>query len=137
MRPPLNARNLLLSMDSANNNPVLSSMKIPLDSPISSQAYSQEEPEYLARYMVIKHSWRGKYRRILCISQTLLVTLDPSTLIVTNSYDVFSDFDSAVPVVAGKDDPSLHIAQEFIINVRTDGRGKFKAMKFSSRYLCI
>jgi DnaJ family protein C protein 13 len=95
---------------------------------------ASEEPEYLCRYLVTKHSWRGKYRRILCISQTSIITLDPTTLTVTNSYDVLSDFETAAPVV-GKDDPHIHYAQEFIINVRTDGRGKFKAMKFSSRFL--
>ncbi|KAK1282702.1 hypothetical protein QJS10_CPB22g00984 [Acorus calamus] len=28
-------------------------------------AHPAEEPEYLARYMVVKHSWRGRYKRIL------------------------------------------------------------------------
>ncbi|KAK7330189.1 hypothetical protein VNO77_24376 [Canavalia gladiata] len=88
-----------------------------------------EEPEYLARYMVVKHSWRGRYKRILCISSVAVVTLDPSTLAVTNSYDVASDFEGAVPIL-GRDENSI----EFNMSVRTDGRGKFKAMKFSSRY---
>lgn len=88
-----------------------------------------EEPEYLARYLVIKHSWRGRYRRILCISSVAIITLDPSTLAVTNSYDAANDFEGAVPIL-GRDENS----NEFSISVRTDGRGKFKAMKFSSRY---
>ncbi|KAK7265011.1 hypothetical protein RJT34_32627 [Clitoria ternatea] len=88
-----------------------------------------EEPEYLARYMVLKHSWRGRYKRILCISSITVVTLDPSTLSVTNSYDVASDFEGAAPVL-GRDENS----NEFNLSVRTDGRGKFKSMKFSSRY---
>ncbi|XP_057415308.1 dnaJ homolog subfamily C GRV2 isoform X1 [Lotus japonicus] len=88
-----------------------------------------EEPEYLARYMVVKHSWRGRYKRILCISSVAVVTLDPSTLAVTNSYDVASDFEGAAPII-GRDDNS----NEFNLSVRTDGRGKFKGMKFSSRY---
>lgn len=87
-----------------------------------------EEAEYLARYLVIKHSWRGRYKRILCISSQSIVTLDPATLSVTNSYDVGSDFESAAPVL-GKDESTL----EFSVSVRTDGRGKFKGMKFSSR----
>ncbi|GFP82733.1 Dnaj homolog subfamily c grv2 [Phtheirospermum japonicum] len=88
-----------------------------------------EEPEYVARYMVIKHSWRGRYKRILCISNYSVITLDPSTLSVTNSYDVASDFEGAAPII-GRDDNS----NEFNISVRTDGRGKFKAIKFSSKY---
>ncbi|XP_027917941.1 dnaJ homolog subfamily C GRV2 isoform X1 [Vigna unguiculata] len=96
---------------------------------LSSAAPPLEEPEYLARYMVVKHSWRGRYKRILCISSVSVLTLDPSTLSVTNSYDVATDFEGAVPIL-GRDENS----NEFNLSVRTDGRGKFKSMKFSSRY---
>ncbi|KAL0403822.1 UNVERIFIED_CONTAM: DnaJsubfamily C GRV2 [Sesamum radiatum] len=95
----------------------------------SSPATPLEEPEYLARYMVIKHSWRGRYKRILCISNHAIITLDPSTLSITNSYDVSCDFEGTAPII-GRDDNS----NEFNISVRTDGRGKFKAIKFSSKY---
>ncbi|KAL2500786.1 DnaJ-like protein subfamily C GRV2 [Forsythia ovata] len=101
----------------------------PSSSSSSSPAAPPEEPEYLARYMVIKHSWRGRYKRILCISTYTIVTLDPGTLSVTNSYDVASDFEGATPII-GRDENS----SEFNLSVRTDGRGKFKAMKFSSKY---
>lgn len=97
--------------------------------PSASSAAPPEEPEYLARYAVVKHSWRGRYKRILCISNYTIVTLDPGTLSVTNSYDVGSDFEGATPII-GRDESS----NEFNISVRTDGRGKFKAMKFSSKY---
>ncbi|XP_023749692.1 dnaJ homolog subfamily C GRV2 [Lactuca sativa] len=93
------------------------------------QPSSIEEPEYLARYLVVKHSWRGRYKRILCISNYTITTLDPTTLSVTNSYDVSKDYEGASPVI-GKDENTL----EFNVNVRTDGRGKFKGTKFSSRY---
>lgn len=95
----------------------------------STSAAPPEEPEYVARYMVIKHSWRGRYKRILCISNYAIVTLDPNTLSVTNSYDVGTDFEGATPII-GRDENS----NEFNISVRTDGRGKFKAIKFSSKY---
>ncbi|KAG6495013.1 hypothetical protein ZIOFF_042803 [Zingiber officinale] len=90
-----------------------------------------EEPEYLARYMVVKHSWRGRYKRILCISSSAIITLDPTTLVVTNSYDAPEDFEGAAPVSGRGDDIG---SQEFTVSVRTDGKGKFKAMKFSSRF---
>ncbi|KAG6548512.1 hypothetical protein Mapa_010000 [Marchantia paleacea] len=93
----------------------------------------QEEPEYLARYMVTKHSWRGKYKRILCISQSGIVTLDPTTLAVTNSYDLLTDYELAAPVPGNRDDPLQQLALEFTISVRTEGRGKFKHIRFSSR----
>lgn len=79
--------------------------------------------------MVVKHSWRGKYKRILCISNYTIITLDPGTLSVTNSYDVGSDFEGAQPII-GRDDNS----NEFNISARSDGRGKFKSFKFSSVY---
>ncbi|XP_057768784.1 dnaJ homolog subfamily C GRV2 isoform X2 [Salvia miltiorrhiza] len=97
--------------------------------PSASSAAPPEEPEYLGRYTVVKHSWRGRYKRILCISNHSIITLDPGTLSVTNSYDVGSDFEGANPII-GRDESS----SEFNISVRTDGRGKFKAMKFSSKY---
>ncbi|XP_074576518.1 dnaJ homolog subfamily C GRV2-like [Curcuma longa] len=90
-----------------------------------------EEPEYLARYLVIKHSWRGRYKRILCISSNAIITLDPTTLAATNSYDAPEDFEGAAPVLGRGDDVG---SQEFTVSVRTDGKGKFKAIKFSSRF---
>lgn len=92
-----------------------------------------EEPEYLSRYLVVKHSWRGRYKRIFCISSSAIITLDPSTLAVTNSYDVSNDFEGASPAL-GRGDDGDGGALEFTVSVRTDGRGKFKAIKFSSRY---
>ncbi|XP_011012557.1 PREDICTED: dnaJ homolog subfamily C GRV2 [Populus euphratica] len=89
----------------------------------------QEEPEYLARYLVVKHSWRGRYKRILCISNVSIITLDPNTLSVTNSYDAGADFESASAII-GRDENS----SEFNLSVRTDGKGKFKAIKFSSKF---
>lgn len=77
----------------------------------------------------MKHSWRGRYKRFLCVSNSTIITLDPSTLSVTNSYDVASDFEGASPIL-GRDENS----QEFNLSVRTDGRGKFKGIKFSSKY---
>ncbi|ONM00018.1 DnaJ homolog subfamily C GRV2 [Zea mays] len=82
-----------------------------------------EEPEYLARYLVVKHSWRGRYRRVLCIASSGVVTLDPTTLNLTNSYDARSEFDHAEALTA---------TDEFTLAVRTDARSKFKPMRFSS-----
>lgn len=93
-----------------------------------------EEPEYICRYTVTKHSWRGKYKRIFCISTTQILTLDPTTLATTNEYDIATDFEGAAPVSGGREDPLQQHALEFTINVRNEGRGKFKPMRFSSRY---
>jgi DnaJ family protein C protein 13 len=93
-----------------------------------------EEPEYICRYSVTKHSWRGKYKRVFCISPTQILTLDPATLATTNEYDIATDFEGAAPVAGGREDPLQQHALEFTINVRNEGRGKFKPMRFSSRY---
>uniref|UniRef100_A0A0E0F153 GYF domain-containing protein n=1 Tax=Oryza meridionalis TaxID=40149 RepID=A0A0E0F153_9ORYZ len=103
--------------------PDASSPSSPRASSASSSSAAAEEPEYLARYFVVKHSWRGRYRRILCIASSGLVTLDPATLAVTNSYDASYGFDRAAP--EGN-------ATEFTLTLRTDARGKFKALRFSS-----
>lgn len=58
-----------------------------------------------------------------------IITLEPSTLGVTNSYDLATDFEGASPIL-GRDENS----GEFNLSVRTDGKGKFKAIKFSSRF---
>ncbi|KAJ9183389.1 hypothetical protein P3X46_007251 [Hevea brasiliensis] len=88
-------------------------------SPANSAPALQEEPEYLARYLVVKHSWRGRYKRILCVSNASVVTLDPNTLSVTTL--------TMLGVISKN-------SNEFNLSVRTDGKGKFKAIKFSSRY---
>lgn len=116
----------------AASSPEPTSVTVPTTpSAASSANVVAEEPEYLARYFVVKHSWRGRYKRILCISNSAITTLDPGTLSVTNSYDLSSDFEGAAPVIGrgGGDESSA----EFTINVRTDGKGKFKGIKFSSR----
>uniref|UniRef100_A0A7N0V2R9 J domain-containing protein n=2 Tax=Kalanchoe fedtschenkoi TaxID=63787 RepID=A0A7N0V2R9_KALFE len=118
-------------MDSINQRPPSSSTINSDHPPPSTSAHViNEEPEYLARYLVVKHSWRGRYKRIFCISSSALITLDPSTLAVTNSYDVATDFEGASPIIARDDNNSF----EFNVHVRTDGRGKYKAIKFSSKY---
>ncbi|KAL8152339.1 hypothetical protein V2J09_010099 [Rumex salicifolius] len=119
-------------MDFASRHTTSASETTPTSSapsPSSSSTHVQEEPEYLARYLVVKHSWRGRYKRILCLSGVSIITLDPSSLVVTNSYDVSNDFEGATPIL-GRDENS----NEFSLNVRTDGKGKFKGMKFSSKY---
>lgn len=50
------------------------------------------------RYMVRKHSWRGKYNRLFCLTNTSVVTLNPSTLEVTNTWE-YKDIISLVPSV--------------------------------------
>lgn len=133
LRPLLNnppRNNTLQFIDSVGSDRTMDSVS--RGAVASTTGGAVEEPEYLARYLVVKHSWRGRYKRILCISSGGIVTLDPNTLAVTNSYDTGSNFDGASPLV-GRDENTESVGGEFTVNVRTDGKGKFKAMKFSSR----
>jgi len=73
-------------------------------------------PDTLARYVVTKHAWYKKYKRIFCITPTSIHTQNPErTLVLTNSYTFAgdSDIDS---VSLGTDD------FEFTISARQDKR---------------
>merc|ERR1711994_413503 len=53
-------------------------------------------------FVVTKHSWKGKYRRVLSLSKEFISTLNPSTMEATNSWKL-SDIVSAQPLnAAGK-----------------------------------
>jgi hypothetical protein len=114
--------------------PASSSFQEPSSAHHHQVPHPSEEPEYICRYTVTKHSWRGKYKRLLCLSPVQIITLDPATLQTTNAYDVATDYESAAPVAGGREDPLQQHALEFTINLRTEGRGKFKSIRFSSRY---
>eukprot|EP00898_Chlorokybus_atmophyticus_P007654 jgi/Chlat1/7890/Chrsp66S00581 len=85
------------------------------------------EPHYVARYYVLKHSWRGRYKRLFCITTSAVITLDPSSLAFTNAWDFATDLEG-LGIPPAKDDPQGH---DFWISVRSEGKGKFKPLKFS------
>lgn len=93
----------------------------------TNDAQGGEEPEYVARYTAVKHSWRGRYKRIMCISSSAIITQDPGTLAATNRYDLVTEFDGVTPS-PGKDE-----TLDFSLSVRAGERGKFKPIKFSCR----
>ena len=80
------------------------------------QRPESKPPDCLSRYSCVKHSWRGRLKRVFCITPTSVHTQNPDrTLVLTNSYSFTedSDIDS---VSLGSDD------YEFIISVRQDKR---------------
>eukprot|EP00798_Chlamydomonas_sp_ICE-L_P011458 gene11458-34168_t len=87
-------------------------------------------PDCIARYFVTKYSWRGKYRRILAITPTEILTQDPAgNLACTNSYHIWGDPDiDGIQISSGNDDEA-----EFTLSCRGDKKSKFKAVKFSCR----
>lgn len=50
-----------------------------------------ERPATLARFLVTKHSWRGRYRRILGVAEDGLYTVNPITFETTNAWSYASD----------------------------------------------
>jgi DnaJ family protein C protein 13 len=85
------------------------------------QRPESKPPDCLARYNCIKHSWRGRLRRVFCITPTAVHTQNPDkTLVLTNSYTFVDDSDLE-SVSIGSDE------FEFTISVRQDKRVSFLA----------
>lgn len=74
-------------------------------------------PNCLARYAVTKHNqWRGKYRRVLCVTPDELISLNPElNMAVTNSYSFVGDSDIESITVGGGDEEG-----DFTISARQD-----------------
>ncbi|XP_011292961.1 dnaJ homolog subfamily C member 13 isoform X2 [Musca domestica] len=76
-------------------------------------------------FLVTKHSWKGKYRRILSIGNLGISTYNPDKLDLTNRW-TYSDIVSAAPSKAS------NIPNEFILTVKKDK--KLDSIKLSSEY---
>ena len=91
----------------------------------------QKPPDCVSRYLVVKHSWRGKYKRILCITPTAIHTQNPEgRLVLTNTY-VFAGAGEAdvESVTLGADD-----AESFVLSARQDKR--VRAVVVAALLLC-
>ena len=81
-------------------------------------ADGQIPPDCVGRYLCTKASWRGKYRRVLCITSSCITTQHPDSLTITNKWDFCADTD-----IDGVSAPaSTAEEQEFILSVRQDKR---------------
>ncbi|XP_058807941.1 dnaJ homolog subfamily C member 13 isoform X2 [Phymastichus coffea] len=80
----------------------------------------------VACFLVTKHSWKGKYKRIFSIGSMGITTYNPNTLDVTNKWE-YSDFISVQPT--NKNQVGSH---EFCITMRKER--KVENMKFSSEH---
>lgn len=80
----------------------------------------QTPPDCVARFMCTKHSWRGKYRRVFCITPHMLVTQHPDSLAITNTWSFVGEPDiDAVSVGAGDAED-----QEFTLSLRQDAKAR-------------
>ncbi|XP_014205201.1 dnaJ homolog subfamily C member 13 isoform X1 [Copidosoma floridanum] len=80
----------------------------------------------VACFLVTKHSWKGKYKRIFSIGSMGITTYNPTTLEVTNKWE-YTDVISIQPT--NKNQVGSH---EFSITMRKER--KIETMKFSSEY---
>jgi DnaJ family protein C protein 13 len=48
-------------------------------------------------FLVTKHSWKGKYKRVLALGERTVATLNPSTMDATNQWP-WTDVVSVIPV---------------------------------------
>uniref|UniRef100_A0A1A9X3H4 J domain-containing protein n=1 Tax=Glossina brevipalpis TaxID=37001 RepID=A0A1A9X3H4_9MUSC len=74
-------------------------------------------------FLVTKHSWKGKYRRILAIGNVGISTYNPDKLDLTNRWS-YSDIVSAAP------SKTANIPNEFVLTVKKDKR--LDSIKLSS-----
>ncbi len=79
-------------------------------------ADGQIPQDCVARHLCTKASWRGKYRRVLCITSSCITTQHPDSLTITNKWDFTADTD-----IDGVSAPSSNSEeQEFVLSVRQD-----------------
>ncbi|XP_066249736.1 dnaJ homolog subfamily C member 13 [Euwallacea similis] len=78
----------------------------------------------IACFLVTKHSWKGKYKRIFSIGSKGITTYNPSTFEVTNKW-AYHEFFSIQPIKSGNNSPN-----EFQIMVKKEK--KLTKMIFST-----
>ncbi|GAB6018577.1 DnaJ sub C member 13 [Chamberlinius hualienensis] len=82
-----------------------------------------KENKDVACFLVTKHSWKGKYKRIFSVGTMGITTYNPSSFEVTNQWP-YSDFFSIIP--------NSKVSGEFSITMRK-GK-KTDTMRFSSEH---
>lgn len=80
-----------------------------------------------ASFLVTKHSWKGKYRRVLGVGTAGVTTYNPDRLDITNRWS-YSEVVS-MSAVAG---PPSRQAAEFTLTIRRDR--KQDTVRFSSEH---
>ena len=92
-------------------------------------------PDCVGRYLCTKASWRGKYRRIMCITPNAVITQHPDNLTITNTF-LFtgeSDIDgiSAAPMDQNAEE------QEFTLSARSDKKVPYSSFFVPLNSLCV
>ena len=69
--------------------------------PSSGSSSPTECAEEMCSYMVTKHSWKGKYKRVFSIGSMSITTYNPGSMEPTNQW-LYSDFISILPAAKGQ-----------------------------------
>lgn len=90
----------------------------------------------LGRFAVTKRSWRGRYRRLLSVTPTALVTQQPDTLAITNVWRFSGDDPDVESVTVGAAAPPGAAGEhELTLSARSDakvcGRGWWRGSVWS------
>ena len=64
----------------------LLSLVVTSSTPSSGSASPTEAMEEVSSFLVIKHSWKGKYKRVFSIGALSITTYNPSTMEATNTW---------------------------------------------------
>lgn len=96
-------------------------------------ADGQIPPECIGRFLCTKLSWRGKYRRILCITTAGVTTQHPDSLTITNQWEFTGDAD--IDGVSAS--VSTAEEQEFALSVRQDKKVRSNARLVFSWQLAL
>ena len=96
------------------------------DPPSSGSASPTEAKDEMCSFLVIKHSWKGKYKRVFCVGALSITTYNPNTMEATNQWQ-YSDFISIQAAARGQ---ASQPNNEFIITFKK-GK-KTDSMRFSS-----
>lgn len=97
-----------------------------------------ENNEELARFLVTKHSWRGKYKRILSIGSLAICTLNPQTLENTNTWP-YNEITNVLPSPKSQNELAILLRKAKKADKMTfscDYRSELltQALKFSSLF---
>lgn len=84
----------------------------------------------VASFLVTKHSWKGKYKRVFSIGTHGITTYNPDRLEVTNKW-VYSD----VVTIASAKHSNSAANHDFTLVMKKDK--KIDSMKFSSEHKCL
>lgn len=106
---------------------------VPRDAPPSSPQWGKMQNKALdglfqfkvRRYVVTKHSWKGRYQRIFCVTTSGCITQHPQTLAVTNAWGFLEDPDISA-LALGSPDAGV---PEFVLTCRNDKKSKASATR--------